>query len=165
MRNSAGRKHSRTRPSVFTPPDYVWLWNLSENSLLFPLWSAGFSVEAQRGRHRCRCCCCYCCRTQSPRWLLPLRHRGAAKRGGGVPEEEGVVGVLYKKRLSLRCKSGRQGFSLKKMLVLRRRMSRRERNKVCACASQLFRRHKVRFPAECNLQDRPMMIMTHSGSE
>lgn len=78
-----------------------------------------FSVEAQRGRRRCRCCCCYC-RTQSPRWLLPLRHRGAAERGGGVLEEEGEVGVLYKKRLSLRCKSGRQVFSLKKTLVLRR---------------------------------------------
>lgn len=117
MRNSAGRKHSCTRPSVFTPPGYVWLRNLSENSLLFPPWSAGFSVEAQRGRRRCHCCCC---RTQSPRWLLPLRHRGSAERGGGVLEEEGEAGVLYKKRLSLRCKSGRQVFSLKKMLVLRR---------------------------------------------
>lgn len=104
-----GHRYSRT-------PDNVWLWNLSENSLLFPPFSAGFSVnvfEAQRGRRRCRFCCCCCCgRTQSPRWLLPLRYRGAAERGGGVLEEEGEAGVLDRMRLSLRCKSGRQVFSL-----------------------------------------------------
>lgn len=51
---------------------------------------------ARRRSRRCRCCCC---RTRSPRWMLPLRHRGAVEGWGACVcvWRGGEGGVLVKK--------------------------------------------------------------------